>query len=79
MQVSSEGRLLLYSVRKAATAYSKDDVPWTWYKWLQEHFFFLGHSDKQQFFQVSQIRILSNIYSDNPQIIMEAGFANFTV
>lgn len=41
--------------------------------------FLLGCSDKQQFFQVSQIGILSNIYSDNPQIIMEAGFANFTV
>lgn len=43
------------------------------------HFFFSGRSDKQQFFQVSQTGILSNIYSDNPQIIMEAGFANFTV
>lgn len=43
------------------------------------HFFFSGRSDKQQFFQVSQIGILSNLYSHNPQIIMEAGFANFTV
>lgn len=41
MQVSTEGRLLLCSVRKAATAYSKDDVPWTWCKWLQERTFSL--------------------------------------
>lgn len=36
-------------------------------------------SNKQRFVQVSQIRILSNVQSDNIQVMMGAGFANFTV
>lgn len=44
-----------------------------------EYTLYSEQSNKQQFFQVNHIGILSNIQSDNIQIIMRAEFTNFTV